>query len=80
MNENPSCEHRGAHGQGKFDLYQIGKWGAIGIITYYLLTEHRAHVIAFLPYLFLLACPLMHFFMHGSHSGNHHNNAEKEQR
>jgi hypothetical protein len=24
-----------------------------------------------LPYLFLLACPLMHFFMHGGH-GSHH--------
>ncbi|OQW47483.1 MAG: hypothetical protein A4S09_15290 [Proteobacteria bacterium SG_bin7] len=55
-----------------FDLYRIGKWGAIVIIVYYLLTEHQAHVVAFLPYLILLACPLIHIFMHGSH-GNHEN-------
>ena len=30
-------------------------------------TEHRAHVLGVLIYLPLLACPLMHFFMHGSH-------------
>ena len=29
--------------------------------------EHRAHILGVLPYLFLLACPLMHLFMHGSH-------------
>lgn len=39
-----------------------------GIAVYFLFTEHREHVFVFLPYLFLLACPLMHFFMHGGHS------------
>ena len=29
--------------------------------------EHRAHVLGWLPWLFLLACPLMHFFMHRGH-------------
>jgi hypothetical protein len=36
-----------------------------------LFSEHRAHFLGILPYLFLLACPLMHFFMHGGH-GSHH--------
>lgn len=40
--------------------------GAVGI--YYLLTEHLTHVTQAIPYLFLLACPLMHFFHgHGRH-------------
>jgi hypothetical protein len=60
----------------RIDLYQIGKWGAIGIITYYLLAEHQAHVFQALPYLFLLACPLMHYFMHGSHS---HDSSNQDQ-
>ena len=30
-------------------------------------TEHRAHVLGVLIWLPLLACPLMHFFMHGGH-------------
>lgn len=29
-----------------------------------LLTDHRQHVLDFLPFLILLACPLMHIFMH----------------
>lgn len=34
-----------------------------------LFTEHRAHVLGILPWLFLLACPLMHLFMHHGHHG-----------
>ncbi len=59
-------------------LYQIGKWGAIAIIAYYLLTEHREHVFQYLPYVLLLACPLMHFFMHGHHGGHHHQQEERK--
>ena len=35
-----------------------------------LLTEHRAHVLGILPFLFLLACPLLHMFKHGGHVGH----------
>jgi len=40
----------------------------------YLLVTHTGHAIAALPYLLLLACPLMHLFghRHGSHHGAHH--------
>lgn len=41
------------------------------VAAYFLLTEHLAHVLGILPYLLLLACPLMHLFMHGGH-GHHH--------
>lgn len=34
----------------------------------YLLVYHLAHVALVIPYLFLLACPLMHFM----HRGHHH--------
>lgn len=37
---------------------------------YFLLTEHRAHFFNALPLLMLLACPLMHVFMHGGHGGH----------
>ena len=43
---------------------------SLAIIGFFLLTEHRAHLFGILPYLFLLACPFMHFFMHGGH-GKH---------
>jgi hypothetical protein len=35
-----------------------------------LFTEHRAHVLGILPFLFLLACPLLHMFGHGGHEGH----------
>ena len=54
--------------------------GPIGIVTcgflivagFFLLAEHTAHVFGVLPYLLILACPLMHLFMHqGHHHGGH---------
>jgi Protein of unknown function (DUF2933) len=41
--------------------------GFIIIAGALLLTEHRAHLWGVLIWLPLLACPLMHFFMHGGH-------------
>jgi hypothetical protein len=41
--------------------------------AFFLLTEHRAHLagwIPYWPYLLLLACLLMHLFMHGGHGGH----------
>jgi len=34
---------------------------------FFLWTQHQAHVMGALPYLILLLCPLMHFFMHRGH-------------
>jgi Protein of unknown function (DUF2933) len=44
-----------------------------------LLTEHRAHVLGLLVWLPLLACPLMHVFMHGGH-GHHHGGVQSNER
>jgi hypothetical protein len=40
---------------------------ALGV---YLLATHTGHTLAALPYLLLLACPLMHLFGHRHHSGH----------
>lgn len=51
----------------------------IVVIGFYLITEHRAHLFNILPLLLLLACPLMHIFMHGKHGmhkGDHHHHKE----
>lgn len=45
---------------------------ALGV---YLFANHTGHIITALPYLQLLACPLMHVFMHGGH-GHHHGAGE----
>lgn len=43
-----------------------------GVAGWFLWEEHQAHLLGLLPYLFLLACPLMHVFMHRGHSHSHH--------
>ena len=40
------------------------------IVAFYILREHYAHVLGMLSYLLLLACPLMHLFMHHGHAGH----------
>ena len=54
--------------------YAIGLFVMGAIAAYFLLSEHRAHFFGALPFLLLLACPLMHVFMHHGHGGQagHH--------
>jgi uncharacterized membrane protein len=74
-------EHNAKHGSdpGKAPVFRA-KWVFIAfalIAAYFLITEHRAHlyeVLPYWPYLLLLACPLLHLFMHGGHGG--HSGAE----
>ena len=65
-------------GNGKSSA--AGKYVLIGfavIAGYFLITEHQAHVFSALPYLLLLACPLLHLFHgrggHGGHGGDRKN-------
>lgn len=55
--------------------------GFMAVAGYFLWTEHSAHValaLPYLPWLLLLACPFLHFFMHGSHGhGEHSGKKEK---
>lgn len=50
--------------------YAIGLLVLGAIAAYFLLSEHRAHFFFALPFLLLLACPLMHVFMHHGHAGH----------
>lgn len=40
--------------------------GLVGLGS--LFQNHTTHILSVLPYLILLACPLMHIFMHGGHN------------
>jgi hypothetical protein len=44
--------------------------GFLAIGGFYLIAEHRAHLLGWLPWLLLAACPLLHVFMHGGHGGH----------
>ncbi len=61
--------------------------GFLAVGAFFLFTEHRAHLLGFLPYAILLACPLMHM-LHGHGHGRHrdendrsapHQHGEKKQ-
>jgi len=47
----------------------------------YLLVDHTVHVLAALPFAFILLCPLMHLFMmrgmHGGH-GDHSSHSARD--
>ena len=44
----------------------------LGVEGFFLLAEHKAHVLGYLPFLIFLLCPLMHLLMHKGH-GKHGN-------
>ena len=44
--------------------------GFLAIAGVYLWIEHRAHLLGVVVWLPLLACPLMHLFMHHGHDGH----------
>ena len=73
-------DHRHQTGDGN-GMKSRAKWVFMGfalIAAYFFITEHQAHVTTWLAqygiFLLLLACPLMHLFMHGRHGGHgsHH--------
>jgi DUF2933 family protein len=49
---------------------------ALAALGAYLLWNHTGHLVMTLPYLFLLACPLMHLF--GHRHGHHGHGGDKE--
>lgn len=59
-------------------LVQIGQAGRrrftrlafcvfLAVAAFYLVTEHSAHLMGWLPYMIFLLCPIMHVLMHRSH-------------
>jgi len=59
------------NGRGFFGLrWNLVLVGFALVAGFFLVTEHTAHVFGVLPYLLLLACPLMHLFGHHGHHGH----------
>lgn len=68
-----SARRRADRREGAFvnpDRESRTRWvflGFLAVAAFFLLSEHRAHFLGALPYLLLLACPLMHLFHHRGH-------------
>ncbi len=63
LHESPPSFWRSRLGIGWVVLAAVAGW--------FLWAEHRAHLLGALPYVLLLACPLMHVFMHRGGHGHH---------
>lgn len=80
MSEQHHAEHAD-HG-----ALQDWLWSRTGIATLFAVATlgvlvyagHTAHLVGLAPYLLLLACPLMHVFMHGGHHGHHHRGTNQD--
>ena len=55
-----------------FSRTGIATAGAVAVLGLLIYTGHSAHLLGALPWLLILACPLMHVFMHGGHGHHHH--------
>jgi hypothetical protein len=76
---NHAHRHEATHSEGSFGTSRAFLVCAVllVIVGFLLWTEHMAHALGYLPYLLLLACPLMHRFMHGGH-GRHSSHSHRE--
>ena len=59
-------------------LFNLAMYASLGVVAFFVITEHRAHLYGILPYLFLLSCPLMHLFMHHDHGGHDEHQHQEE--
>ena len=74
-------EYQASNNQRMLSKSKLVLIGFLIVAGYFLLTEHRAHlggVLYYLPLLFLLACPLMHSFMHHGHDHGTRSNDNKK--
>lgn len=61
---NPEHHHRPSLWRSRTGLVLIG---FLLIAGFFLVTEHRAHVLGVLPYVLVALCPLLHYLGHKGH-------------
>jgi Protein of unknown function (DUF2933) len=76
-------DHQSHEGQNSNRIFNWILIGFLLVAGYFLVMEHRAHlggVLYYLPFLLLLACPLMHLFMHHGHGSHGEHPSQKDDR
>lgn len=74
MTPNLETHAAGGHARPRVPFWHsrtsLALCGFLVIAADVLLTGHTAHLPGALPFLLILACPLMHLFMHHGHGGH----------
>ena len=69
MHDHADARLRGISPTLRVGLVLLAFMAIVGALLF---TEQRAHVLGVLLWLPLIACPLLHMFMHGSHGHGGH--------
>ena len=77
MDQNSDRQTGGSAQRSKLTASSVAFYGFLAIAAFYLITEHRAHTLGWLPWLLILACPVLHIFMHRKHGAHGHNHHER---
>jgi hypothetical protein len=67
-------------GQGWRRFVSIAMAGVFLFGLALLASQHLQHIVGLLPYVLLLACPLMHLFGHGHHHHSHDSGSPNDTR
>ena len=73
-----SLSHQSPEPHAPWSPSRLGLIAFLAIAAFFLITEHRAHVLGALPYVLLLLCPILHLFMHGRHGHAHHDDSMRQ--
>jgi len=76
-------EHEHHQAESGVPKQKLALIGFLIVAGFFLFTEHRAHLFGFLPFLLLLACPLLHLLHegHGDHeAGSGNDEQDKKER
>lgn len=76
-------EHSHNHSKNNNTSWLFSRTGvativAVSVLGFLIYTGHGAHLLGWLPFLLIAACPLMHIFMHGGHGGHQHGGGEEK--
>jgi hypothetical protein len=66
--------------RGRSLVLYAGLVGAVGLLALLVTSGHGYHLLVYLPFLFLLACPLLHMSMHGGHGGHRRHGKEEPEK
>ena len=73
-----SSHNNGGIGSWIFSRTGVATAVAVAILGFLIYTGHSAHLLGASLWLLILACPLLHILMHGSHGS--HGGGDKDKR